>query len=206
MDERDDTNIAEPDEVSEAVLSILKKEKELTVEQLVNEAISQKGFRKHEATRSIYRLRGVGKIDIIDPEPPENALKFLFSSRATWFWLLALTVLLTDISIYILPQAPPFEYVRYFLGSLFVLFLPGASLVELLYPKGDELSQLERFALSIGLSLAVVPLVGLVLNYTPLGIRLDPIVASLSLLTTLFSLGAVFRKYSHHISTFKGET
>jgi uncharacterized membrane protein len=36
-------------------------------------------------------------------------------------------------------------------------------------------------ALSFGLSLAVTPLIGLVLNYTPWGIRLEPIVASIAL-------------------------
>jgi len=34
---------------------------------------------------------------------------------------------------------------------------------------------------SVGLSLAVVPLIGLILNYLPWGIRLGPIVVSLSL-------------------------
>jgi uncharacterized membrane protein len=69
-------------------------------------------------------------------------------------------------------------------------------LIELLYPRAGELSQLERLALSIGLSLALVPLVGLVLNYTPWGIRLDPIFASLSLLTISLAAGSVFRKFS----------
>lgn len=41
-----------------------------------------------------------------------------------------------------------------------LLFMPGYALVESLYPRGgDELSPLERLALSIGLSLAVVPLI-----------------------------------------------
>jgi uncharacterized membrane protein len=39
---------------------------------------------------------------------------------------------------------------------------------------------LERVALSFGLSIAVVPLLGLVLNFTPWGIRLVPIVVTLS--------------------------
>ncbi len=70
-------------------------------------------------------------------------------------------------------------------------------MIEALYPKADELERLERFALGVGLSLAVVPLVGLVLNYTPWGIRLDPIFASLSLLTLALGLGGVYRKYGY---------
>jgi uncharacterized membrane protein len=38
---------------------------------------------------------------------------------------------------------------------------------------------IERVALSFGLSIAVVPLIGLGLNYTPWGIRLEPILLSL---------------------------
>ncbi|MGC9119326.1 MAG: DUF1616 domain-containing protein, partial [Thermoproteus sp.] len=66
---------------------------------------------------------------------------------------------------------------------------------EALYPRGDELSPLERLALSIGLSLAVVPLIGLLLNYTPFGIRLGPIVASLAAFTTAAVIYATYRKY-----------
>ena len=127
----------------------------------------------------------------------EKALNVRMKRKVVW--LLTLAIALTNTSIYILPQQPPFRYIRYILGSVFVLYLPGAALIELLYPKRGDLSQLERFALSIGLSLALVPLVGLVLNYTPWGIRLNPIVASLTLLTLTLALGAVYRKYTYHI-------
>ncbi|PSP99632.1 hypothetical protein BRC94_06910 [Halobacteriales archaeon QS_5_70_17] len=42
---------------------------------------------------------------------------------------------------------------------------------------------IERVALSFGTSIAIVPLIGLVLNFTPFGIRLVPILASVSLFT-----------------------
>jgi uncharacterized membrane protein len=74
--------------------------------------------------------------------------------------------------------------------------LPGYTLIEALYPKKEDLSSLERLALSIGLSLALTPLVGLVLNYTPWGIRLKPILVSLSLLTVFLALIALSRKFS----------
>ena len=46
---------------------------------------------------------------------------------------------------------------------------------------------IERVALSFGLSIAIVPLIGLVLNFTPWGIRLGPILVSVS----GFTIGAV---------------
>ena len=84
--------------------------------------------------------------------------------------------------------------VRVLLGLLLVLFLPGYSLVAALFPRKDDLDGIERIALSFGLSIAVVPLIGLALNYTPLGIRLVPVLLGLSLFTVLLALVAYIRR------------
>jgi uncharacterized membrane protein len=85
------------------------------------------------------------------------------------------------------------------MGLLTSLYLPGYAFIEALYPKKIELEELERFALGVGLSLALTPLVGFLLNYTPWGIRLNPITLSITLLTILFGLIAVYRKYQYHL-------
>ena len=54
---------------------------------------------------------------------------------------------------------------------------------------------IERVALSFGLSIALVPLVGLVLNFTPFGIRLVPIVLSITGLTVLLTVVAAVRRW-----------
>jgi uncharacterized membrane protein len=48
--------------------------------------------------------------------------------------------------------------------------------------------------LSIGVSIAVAPLIGLGLNFTPWGIRLDPIVISLTLFTYVMILVAYYQR------------
>ena len=50
-----------------------------------------------------------------------------------------------------------------------------------LRPDGDGIDGIERVALSFGTSIAIVPLIGLILNFTPFGIRLVPIMISLLL-------------------------
>jgi len=87
--------------------------------------------------------------------------------------------------------AAPASPVRIVLGLPFVLFFPGYVLVAALYPRRDDLDGIERLALSLGLSLAVVPLVGLALNYTPWGIRLTPILVGLTVFITICSLAAI---------------
>ncbi len=84
--------------------------------------------------------------------------------------------------------------VRVLLGLLLVLFLPGYSLIAALFPRKDDLDGIERIALSFGLSIAVVPLIGLGLNYTQYGIRLVPVLLGLSLFTVLFAVVAGVRR------------
>lgn len=69
--------------------------------------------------------------------------------------------------------------VRIALGLIFVLFFPGYTLIAALFPKQGDLGGAQRIALSLGISIAVVPLIGLILNYTPWGIRLYPTLVSI---------------------------
>lgn len=74
---------------------------------------------------------------------------------------------------------PSFVF-RIIFGLPFLLFFPGYSLILALFPKKDQIGGIERVALSFGLSIATVPLIGLVLNYTPLGITLESTLYSIT--------------------------
>jgi len=76
----------------------------------------------------------------------------------------------------------------------FVLFIPGYCLIAALFPKNDDIGSSERIAFSTGLSIAIVPLIGLALNYTPFGIRLDPILITLTAFTLVMILIAHYRR------------
>jgi uncharacterized membrane protein len=106
--------------------------------------------------------------------------------------IVAALVLLTDLFI-LIPElaATP---IRTVLGLPMVLFLPGYALIAALFPAKDDLDGIERLALGFGLSIAVVPLMGLGLNYTPWGIRLIPILVSLSVFTLFMCVVAVYRR------------
>ena len=64
-------------------------------------------------------------------------------------------------------------------GILVVLFLPGYGVVAALFPEAGEINWIQRITLSIVVSLALVPLAGLLSNYLPGGIRLGTILAIL---------------------------
>ncbi len=104
--------------------------------------------------------------------------------------ILALAILLFTLTpLSILPVRIP-------LGLLMVLFVPGYTLIAALFPKKADLEGIERTALSFGLSIAVVPLIGLGLNYTPWGIRLTPVVVSLAIFTMVMAAAAYWRRMS----------
>lgn len=183
------------EEPGEALLELVDASPGLTVEEFVKRVSEEREIRPDEAARILYELWEEEKVALEDPNPPRSALGYSSSLYSLWFWMLVLVVGLTGLSIYVLPQVPPFTLLRYVTGAISALYLPGASLIEALYPKEDDLEQLERLGLSVGLSLALTPLVGFVLNYTPWGIRLDPIFVSLNLLTVALAALAVQRKF-----------
>lgn len=84
--------------------------------------------------------------------------------------------------------------IRTILGIPMVLFVPGYVLIVALFPGKYDLDGIERLALSLGLSIAVVPLLGLGLNFTPWGIRFGPIIATLILFTLSLLIIANFRR------------
>ncbi|MCK4928541.1 MAG: DUF1616 domain-containing protein [Methanosarcinales archaeon] len=106
--------------------------------------------------------------------------------------LVIILVLLTVFFILIPPLSN--TWARIVLGLPMVLFLPGYALIAALFPHRDDLDGIERTALSFGLSIAVVPLLGLGLNYTPWGIRLVPILITLSFFTLGMCVIAVYRR------------
>ena len=167
----------------------------------VNEAVVRAtqgtGATAVDASRALYSLLEEKKLTLTDPSPPGSTVEYLMRAYSFWFWGTMAFLAVTVASIYLLPQIPPFIYLRYVFGAVAVLYFPGFTLIEALYPKKEDLDSLERLALSIGLSLALVPLVGLLLNYTPWGIRLEPIVISLSALGVGLALVAAFRKESY---------
>jgi len=88
----------------------------------------------------------------------------------------------------------PFSALRIVLGLPLILFFPGYILLIALYPRENQLGGIDRVALSFGVSLAIVPLIGLILNYTPWGIQLYPILIAIAVFILATSLIAWYRR------------
>ncbi|MFC6974388.1 DUF1616 domain-containing protein [Halomicroarcula sp. GCM10025709] len=130
-----------------------------------------------------------------------EASSYHFDRLPADIWLVfALTVLLWIVTLVPLLNGSP---LRVGLAVFYALFVPGYTLIATLFPErppadetpvddegtGDEsgIDGLERLVLSFGSSIALVPLVGLGLNFTPWGLRLIPILVALTAVTVGFA-------------------
>lgn len=71
---------------------------------------------------------------------------------------------------------------RVALSLPFGLFFPGYTLLSAVFPRRDDLAGFHRTGFSMGLSVAVLILIGVALNYTPMGIEPFTVLGA----TTLF--------------------
>ena len=104
-------------------------------------------------------------------------------------------VLLLSVLLVIIIVALPSNPLRVVLGLPYILLFPGYTLVVALFPGKDDLGGVERLALSLGLSIAAIPLIGLILNYTPWGIGLYPILVAILVFIVVASVIASYRRH-----------
>jgi uncharacterized membrane protein len=133
---------------------------------------------------------------------PNSFINHLKTKKARWYLEFLLFIITSAVIIFTIPEtAFPFVYVRYILGSILVLWLPGYTFLRAVFPKtisrkkSTSLDSIEQIALSIGISIAFIPLIGIFLIYIPGGYSLQSIVLSLLFLTTMLSTVAVIREY-----------
>lgn len=127
-------------------------------------------------------------------------------------FLVVLATLMVNVVVFLpgLQETP----LRVVLGLAFVVSVPGYALVSALFPEADQsmfresshgyhddsttdrwdITGVERVALSFGLTVAVVPLIGLSLSFTPWGFRLVPMMLLLSAFTLLATVVAARRR------------
>jgi uncharacterized membrane protein len=106
--------------------------------------------------------------------------------------LVAGFVIITNI--FVLTPILSGSFLRTCLGIFLVLFLPGYALAGALFPAKKDLEGIERAAISFGLSIAIVPILGLGLNYSNWGIREIPVLTEFSIFILLMCAVAYYRR------------
>ena len=183
------------------ILEIVQREKPDNVTNLVD--LIEKGLNlsKNDALECIQVLENSGRLELTHVvKVPQKIKEYLLSPNALWFQITIFLVLITTISIFFIPvKAIPLVYVRYVLGAVFLLFLPGYSLIKILFPV-KELDNVERFSLSFGSSLVLVPLIGFFLNYSPWGITITSVTLGILILTVSLAVVGVVNEHQVKIT------
>jgi len=187
------------------ILDVVKKNNPETVNELVKLVQLKHPVPEKDILERILNLQNQSKIALKNHQAPVTLMlgSYVFSSNASWYWTIIIVAAATAALVFAVPEnAIPIVYARYVLGSIFVLFLPGYTFIRALFPE-KELDNIERVALSMGMSLALVPIIGLILNYTPWGIRTTPVTLSLLALTTIFATAAITREHQSKQQTLE---
>lgn len=184
--------------LEEVVLQYLPSNGETIVAQLYDAlSITHPELTKAKTTDLVWRLVNQRKLELEYPRE-STFVQFLghWEMNLGIYATFAVSLMLL-VGINVIPVSSRFVFLRWVLGSAFVLLLPGYVATDALFPKAGELGSIERVALSIGLSLAFVLFVGLLLNYTSWGIQVLPIVVSLTSITIMLGTVALLRRYAH---------
>jgi len=101
---------------------------------------------------------------------------------------------LTLLVTYLIPNESVLGFLRYFFGFIFVSFVPGYCLVNMLFINKNRLDLVEEIVLSVVLSFGLAGLVGLFLGLSPIGINFTSITVSLGGLVLVLAVAAFLRK------------
>jgi Protein of unknown function (DUF1616) len=192
------------DQIEDIIIKTISKQNPKTTSQLISLIQKTTNLSENEIIEVLNHLKTESKIRFnIKQEESISFGTYLFSLEGAWYWTIIAVALVTTLTVFTIPQDWfPFAYVRNVLGLTFVLFLPGYAFVKAIFQKkvpfkttSESFDNIERLVLSIAVSIALTPMVGLILYYTPIGIGLTPITLSLLGLTLLFATAAMAREY-----------
>ncbi len=118
-----------------------------------------------------------------------RALSIWWDAVLTLACSLALLILILFVN---LPAG--FSGARLVLGIVYVFFVPGYWLHALLFPHRKAINATERVGISLGLSVALIPLLALVLDRSPWGLHLWPVLIAELGFGLLFMLTSVWQR------------
>ena len=107
--------------------------------------------------------------------------------------LLIILIWIIMTIIFVITPSLNDSFIKTVLGIPMVLFIPGYILTSVLFIGIDDVETTRRIALSFGLSIAIIPLLGLLLNFT-FGLTLIPVLAILCIYDILFIFVAKYRR------------
>jgi hypothetical protein len=194
--------LIEADKLKELIIRIAAEKNPESIRELIYLVRKQVDVPEKDLFFMIQDLKEDKRINLWELMFPETFREYLFSSRALWYWVVVATTLFGYFFILMIPYGALYRgFGTAVLGILYTVLIPGFSVLKTLFPidvplktSSVTLDSIERLALSIGLSLAVTPLVGIALYYS-IGLNLVTISVVLLMLSMFLSTYGVLREF-----------
>jgi hypothetical protein len=184
------------------ILKSLATHKSYSIKELLVELqhAYNKSLSIEEIRRAVKKLENDKKIMLVEPGTNGYFLDYIMRGyNGLSLWLTTAATCLMMIIVFLLPNIEPWSYVRMITGAIFALYIPGNALLQLLFAHRN-IEQTERMVLSIGLSMALISIIGLVIKYVSLGLTAESAVISIGILSIILSAVA---NYSYFIYSKK---
>lgn len=147
----------------------------------------------HDAIMRLERRNEISLSEVsVEPSFFRNLMDFEPNAP---FWIAIIATAAFLLTTFAFPEDDFWSAAKRIAGAVFLFFVPGYAMVNVLIAR-NRLSYIERMALSVGLSLAVVSVIGILLAYGVAGIRQEPIAASMSVFVAFVALLGAFRDFT----------
>ncbi|MCK5141313.1 MAG: DUF1616 domain-containing protein [Candidatus Heimdallarchaeota archaeon] len=164
-------NSVDISEIKKVIQKIMNEDKPKTVKQLMTRTIAVTGKEERVIYSAIQELEKNNIIKLGSPkiirELPKSVHEYLFRNKyfAVEFWtLLILICMFVPVGLFI-PADSFFSFLRIIIGVLFGLFIPGWTITNLIFPRlYENIDQLERVLLAVGMNIGIIIFSGLILN------------------------------------------
>ncbi len=152
------------------------------------------GLSEREVLEAVKVLDGEGGL-VLRPRRFESFGGFLLSPYWNTSLLIVLAISVSSTLLYFIADGLPWSLLQIVPGLLLIFYLPGHSLLRILLGRRTG-EPLERIVLEIAASIVIIMLLGLLLNFSGLGLFSSPALASVVVMNILVALWSSFEDFS----------
>ena len=195
----------EDPDIQKEILRIIDEQKPESVKELVITLKKTSCLKEQEILLLISKMQAKGQIVLKNQMTKHSSLSvFLRSNETMWYWITIIMGVIATLLFFVISETThPLIGARNIIGLVFVLILPGYALVRILFPSNSpiktaqgHLEGIERIALSVGISVVLVSIVGLLIYYLIGSLHMPAIVITLLVFTLFIATISIAREYS----------
>ncbi len=195
----------EDPEIQKEILRIIDEQKPESVKELIITLKKTSCLKEQEILLLISKMQAKGQIVLKNQMTKHSSLSvFLRSDETMWYWITIIMGFVAALFFFVISETSyPLISIRNIAGPIFVLILPGYALGRILFPGNSpinpaqgHLEGIERLALSVGISVVLVSIVGLVIYFLIGSLHIPAIVITLLVFTLLIATISIVREYS----------